>query len=93
MKVLIMKKVMPIIHIIGLPGAGKTTLAKKLSKKLGISIYRIGDYRAKFPGTIIGEANAWLALFNGLSKQKWQNCILETVGLNCRLIGTDTYLN
>jgi len=77
-------KNIPIIHIIGLPGAGKTTLAKKLAKKLKIPIYKIGDYRIKFAKTAIGEADAWLALFNNLSKQKWQNCILETVGLNCR---------
>lgn len=75
---------MPILHIIGLPGAGKTTLAKKLARKLKLPIYRIGEYRAKFPMTIYGEADAWLALFRDLSKLKWKNCILETTGLNRR---------
>lgn len=73
-----------IIHIIGLPGAGKTTLAKKLAGKLKLPIYRVGEYRAKFPMTIYGEADAWLALFRDLSKLKWKNCILETTGLNRR---------
>lgn len=73
-----------IIQIIGLPGAGKTTLAKKLARKLKLSICRIGEYRSKFPKTIYGEANAWLALFRNLSKRKWRNCILETTGLNRR---------
>jgi len=74
----------PIIHIIGLPGAGKTTLGKRLSKELGLPIYRIGEYRAKFPMSITGEADAWVALFHDLLKRKWQNCILETTGLNKR---------
>ena len=73
-----------IIHIIGLPGAGKTTLLKKLGKKLKFPIYRIGNYRSKFPMTIYGEADAWLALFRDLSKRRWGNCILETTGLNRR---------
>src|ERR1700691_2516111 len=75
---------LPIIHIIGLPGAGKTTLARSLSKKLKAPIYGIGSYRSHFPMTGIGEADAWLALFQDLSKRKWQNCILETTGLNKR---------
>jgi deoxyadenosine/deoxycytidine kinase len=79
-----MKRVFPIIHIIGLPGAGKTTLGKKLSKTLDLPVYRVGEYRAKFPISLVGEADAWVALFRDLSKQKWKNCILETTGLNSR---------
>lgn len=79
-----MKKSFPIIHIIGLPGVGKTTLGRRLSKKLGIPIYRIGEYRTRFPMTLVGEADAWVALFRDLSKRKWKNCLLETTGLNSR---------
>lgn len=78
------KQAMPIIHIIGLPGAGKTTLAQRLSKVLKITILCIGRHRAKFPMTPIGEADAWVALFRELSRRKWKNCLLETTGLNSR---------
>lgn len=61
----------PIIHIIGLPGAGKTTLVKKLSRKYNLPEFHIGTYRAKFPATAEGEASAWVALFHDLSRQKW----------------------
>jgi len=77
-------KYYPIIHIIGLPGAGKTTLGRKLSKKLKLPVYGIGEYRAKFPISLVGEADAWVALFRNLSKRGWKNCILETTGLNSR---------
>ncbi len=77
-------KNIPIIHIIGLPGAGKTTLARRLSKALKIPILRIGYHRARFPQTPIGETDAWIALFRELSRHTWKNCILETTGLNSR---------
>ncbi len=74
----------PIIHTIGLPGAGKTTLAKKLSSRLNLPVLRIGEYRSKYPPSSIGEADAWVALYRVFSKRKWRNCIVETCGLNQR---------
>src|SRR3990167_7420931 len=57
-----MKKLgFPIIHIIGLPGAGKTTLGKKLSAKYHLPVFYIGAYRSKFPSSDKGEADAWVA--------------------------------
>lgn len=74
----------PIIHIIGLPGAGKTTLGKNLSRKYHLPVFYIGAYRSKFPSSEEGEADAWIALFKDISKRKWANCIFETTGLNGR---------
>ena len=54
---------LPIIHIIGLPGAGKTTLGKKLSSFYQVPVSYIGAYRARFPANVEGEADAWVALF------------------------------
>jgi len=79
-----MRSLYPIIHIIGLPGSGKTTLGKKLSKALRFPIFPIGKYRTRFSPSPIGEADAWVALLWDLSKKKWKNCILETTGLNAR---------
>ena len=47
-------------------------------------MFCIGCYRARFPQTVIGEADAWAALFRELSRRRWKNCILETTGLNSR---------
>ena len=74
----------PIIHVIGLPGVGKTTLAGNLAKKWKLPVYRIGNFRSKFPSSVMGEADAWVALFIALAKKRWSNCILETTGLNRR---------
>jgi len=49
------KRTTPIIHIIGLPGAGKTTLSQRLSKALKVPVIRIGYYRARFPQTPKGS--------------------------------------
>lgn len=78
------RPVYPIIHIIGLPGAGKTTLANRLANTLKLPVCRIGEYRRTFPLTWMGEADAWLTLFRALSERNWGNCILETTGLNRR---------
>ena len=53
---------MPIIHIIGFPGVGKTNLARRLSKVLKVPVLCIGRHRARFPKTPIGEADAWILL-------------------------------
>ena len=34
--------------------------------------------------SLVGEADAWVALFRDLSKRKWKDCLLETTGLNSR---------
>ena len=79
-----LKRPLPLIHVIGLPGAGKTTLASALSKKIGLPVIRIGAFRARRPKTAEGEADAWLDFYNVLSRKKWRNTIIETTGLNRR---------
>jgi hypothetical protein len=70
---------------VGLPGAGKTTLTSRLGSQLGWEVLRIGQFRGRYPPTAEGEANAWLALFQELSRCRWDQVILETSGLNGRL--------
>lgn len=76
---------MTILHVVGLPGAGKTTLTARLGPHLGWEVLRIGRFRRLFPPTATGEAEAWLALYRELSQQSWDRVILETTGLNGRL--------
>lgn len=76
---------MAILHVIGLPGAGKTTLTSRLGPHLGWEVLRIGQFRGRFPPTAEGEADAWLALYQELSRWGWDRVILETSGLNGRL--------
>ena len=50
-----------IITIAGLPGAGKTTMARLLAEKLGMKFYSMGDLRGKMAlerGLTIDEFNA-----------------------------------
>lgn len=76
---------MAILHVIGLPGAGKTTLTSRLGPHLGWEVLRIGQFRGRYPPTAEGEADAWLALFRELSRHRWDQVLLETSGLNGRL--------
>lgn len=45
---------------------------------------QIGRFRGGFPPTAEGEADAWLALFQELSRRRWDRVLLETSGLNGR---------
>lgn len=76
---------MAILHVVGLPGAGKTTLTTRLGPHLGWEVLQIGRFRRLFPPTATGEADAWLALYQEISQHSWDRVILETTGLNGRL--------
>jgi hypothetical protein len=76
---------MAILHVVGLPGAGKTTLSARLGPHLGWEVLCIGQFRRLFPPTALGEADAWLTLYQELSRYGWDRVILETSGLNGRL--------
>lgn len=76
---------MAILHIVGLPGAGKTTLSSRLGPHLDWEVLRIDQFRSRFPPTPTGEVDTWLALYQALSRYGWDHVILETSGLNGRL--------
>lgn len=63
-----------IINIVGISGAGKTTLAKRLSKEYNLKILSISEYRNKYHD----ETTAW----QELAKQVSDNTIIDTSGLN-----------
>lgn len=75
---------LPVIHLVGLPGAGKSTIASRLAKHLALPVFRIGKFRANYPSSESGEANGWVDLFIELGRVGWRNAIVESTGLNRR---------
>lgn len=73
-----------IVHVIGLPGAGKTTLTAKLGPALGWPVLSIGAFREDRSPDLTGEHEAWEALHEALAKRGFSEAILETSGLNGR---------
>ncbi len=63
-----------IINIVGIPGAGKTTLAKQLSKEYKLRVLSISDYRNRYHH----ELTAW----QKMAEQVSHNIIIDTSGLN-----------
>lgn len=73
-----------ILHVIGLPGAGKTTLTTEMGSHLGWPVTSISEHRRGQPPTFSGEMDAWLSLYSTLSERGWSQTIVETSGLNAR---------
>lgn len=73
-----------LVHVIGLPGAGKTTLTAKLGPSLGWPVLSIGAFRQGRPADLSGEVEAWEALYDAIETRGFSETILETSGLNRR---------
>ena len=67
-----------IINIVGPCDAGKTTLAWRLSKNLGLPVYSIADFRACHES----EIKAWYAIREKIDLEEG---IIDSTGLNHRL--------
>lgn len=63
-----------IINMVGISGAGKTTLAKQLSKEYKLKVLSISDYRNRYHH----ELTAW----QKMAEQVSNNIIINTSGLN-----------
>ncbi len=63
-----------IINMVGISGAGKTTLAQQLSKEYKLKLLSISDYRNKYHN----ELMAW----QKMAEQVSNNTIIDTSGLN-----------
>ena len=63
-----------IINMAGISGAGKTTLAKQLSKEYKLKILSISDYRNRYHNELL----AW----QKMAEQVSNNTIIDTSGLN-----------
>lgn len=74
-----------IVHVIGLPGAGKSTLTARLGPSLGWPVLSIGTFREGRSPDWKGEAEAWDALCQAIEGHGCSEVVLETSGLNGRL--------
>jgi hypothetical protein len=72
-----------IINLVGPCGAGKTTLAGKLSQSLDMPVYGIADFRARHGS----EMEAWSAMRKRIDSGKGE-CIIDSTGLNRHLYDT-----
>lgn len=74
-----------IVHVMGLPGAGKSTLTEHLSARLDWPVLSIGTFRRGRSPDPVGEAEAWHAFYDALDEQDWAEVIVETSGFNWRI--------
>lgn len=78
-----------VINLIGLPGSGKSTIALELSKAFGYPVIRIGQFRNKKENQCTSinasEVFAWKDMASAIKKAGWDNCIIESSGINKRL--------
>ena len=63
-----------IINVVGISGAGKTTLTKQLSKEYNLKLLSISNYRNKYHNELL----AW----QKMAEQVSNNTIIDTSGLN-----------
>lgn len=74
-----------LVHVMGLPGAGKSTLTYRLGPALGWPVFSIGAFRENRSPDMTGEREAWDALNDVIAERGFSEAILETSGLNGRV--------
>ncbi len=80
------------VHVVGLPGAGKSTLTARLGALLGWPVFSIGRFRRGRSPDWQGEADAWEAFYDAIVQAGGSEVILETSGLNGRLHRLERYV-